>query len=344
MTDPRSLFDFAGILFAQAEPSGIVEHSCRIAEHTLRFRFAGRGLASRLLPAFGHLERAQPSAADLTILCWDDAAAGVSTPEPALAGTEQGVTFLDGPLRFAADHQTRRLEAYDASRGLALFRVPDHATLSSWEPGSPFLRILHWWSAGHGLQLVHGAAVGRPEGAVLLVGRGGSGKSTTALACIGSELNYLSDDYCLLQPGPWPMVHSLFSSGKADGNSIARLPLLSPAFAAGLKDPGGKSIIFLAEHCPAALQRAAPLRAVVVPMIVPGNGCTAEPLGRAEALRALAPSTLFQLPGERAKSFGAITAVLRELPCWRLRVGGDPSRAAGELLGIIHHRAVQHAG
>ena len=80
--------------------------------------------------------------------------------------------------------------------------------------------------------MVHAAAVGDESGGVLLVGRGGSGKSTTALSCLGTQVGYLADDYCLVEMVEGPRVHSLYTSGKANRGSIARLPRLRAAFAA----------------------------------------------------------------------------------------------------------------
>ena len=123
---------------------------------------------------------------------------------------------------------------------------------------------MHWWSAGLGLQLVHGAAVGTEAGGVLLIGRSGAGKSTQALACVGSSLGYAADDYCLVEIGPAVRGHSLYGSGKANAASIAMLPHLAEAFRASPIDFQGKSIIFIAEHAPEAILRCFPLRAIVL--------------------------------------------------------------------------------
>ena len=46
---------------------------------------------------------------------------------------------------------------------------------------APFRTILTWWAADHRLALVHAAAVATGDGAVVLAGTSGAGKSTTAL-------------------------------------------------------------------------------------------------------------------------------------------------------------------
>ena len=58
------------------------------------------------------------------------------------------------------------------------------------------------------------------DGAVLLVGKGHSGKSTAALACLAAGMNYLSDDYCFVTTSPPFHVQSLYCSGKIHEKDI----------------------------------------------------------------------------------------------------------------------------
>jgi hypothetical protein len=130
-------------------------------------------------------------------------------------------------------------------------------------------------------------------------------------------------------------VQSIYGSGKADAASIARLPHLAEAFRASPIDQQGKSIIFIGEHAPSAILRSLRLRAVVLPKIVPGDVCRIEVLPRGEALRALAPSTLFQMPGDRADSLSRMSALVRDLPCFRLSVGENPASSRPFLEDIL---------
>jgi hypothetical protein len=340
MIDPADVFKAAELAFEAAAARSDVEVRYRVAGRVLALRFGGSALAAKLLPAFAHLEPVESAPADLVICSWDDVSSEVSLAEFMPEADRHGLKYVEGSVRLAWEFDSRSLQAYDPGRCLALFRIPAIEELAVWEQGAPFRRILHWWSAGLGLQLVHGAAVGTKAGGALLVGRGGSGKSTTALACVGSSLGYVADDYCLLEPGTPSRVHSIYGSGKADSASIARLPYLADAFRASPIDQQGKSIIFIAEHVPQAILYSFPLRAVVVPKIVPGVACRAEVLPRGEALRALAPSTLFQMPGDRAKSLSRMSALIRDLPCFRLYIGNDPAAAQPFLEAIIAGRGL----
>jgi hypothetical protein len=341
MIDPALAFAMAEQAFQSANARPGPEAYFRIAGKVMALKFADVALAAKLLPAFAHLEALEQTPADLTICCWDDFSSGVEMPEWTGEAGVYGLQYIDGPVRMAWEIEQRSLQAYDPSRRLALFHASNVSELASWEQGAPFRQILHWWSAGLGLQLVHGAAVGTEAGGVLLIGRSGAGKSTQALACVGSPLGYAADDYCLLEIGPAPRVHSLYGSGKADAASIAMLPRLAEAFRASPIDQQGKSIIFIAEHAPEAMLRSFPLRAIVLPEIISGSSCRAEVLSTGEALRAVAPSTLLQLPGDRAQSLARLSSLVRRLPCWRLYVGDNP-RAAQPLLEAIIAREPAH--
>lgn len=343
LTGPTSVFAGAALAFrAAAARNTLVEVRRRVAGRVLALTFAGPALAAKLSPAFAHLDSAHGAPADLTICCWDAVSSGESLPDVTPESSRCGVDYIDGPVRVALGLDDGSLQAYDPACRVALFRIPDIAGLAVSEQGAPFRRILHWWSAGLGLQLLHGAAVGRETGGVLLVGRGGSGKSTTALACVGTSLGHAADDYCLLEPGAPPRIHSIYGSGKADARSITKLERLAEAFRASPIDQHGKSVIFIAEHIPGAVLQSFPLRAIVVPSIVSGSTCRIEALSRGEALRALAPSTLFQMPGDRADSLTRMSALVRQLPCFRLYVGENPASAGPFLEDIIAGRTQSH--
>jgi hypothetical protein len=78
----------------------------------------------------------------------------------------------------------------------------------------------------------------------------------------------------------------------------------------------------------------AALRAIVVPAITGDAAATTEPIPPAVALRAAAPSTLFQLPGSGGETLARVAALVRRFPCYRLRLGvrADVPRALEALL------------
>lgn len=335
MSGAAAFFAYAQNLFESAEAETFPERQCWIAGRAIRFRFSTQAVAQRLFRALEHQQAAESELPDLTVWCWDGGSRGSKTPAIADCGIEKGVVFDDGPPLVSIDIETGRIDAYDPARRLGFYYVPDHRTVAPWDLVKPFLRILHWWAASIGLRLLHGAAMATDYGGALLVGSGGSGKSTTALACASEELRYIADDYCVLEPGKSPHIHSLFSSGSADAKSLALLPHLAAAFEPSPSQQGDKSVVFLAEHTPDVLESSARLRAIVVPQIKPMSGGEARRITPMEALRALAPSTLLQLPGARSLALAQMVSMVREVPCWKLLVGPEPEAAGTAISSLI---------
>jgi hypothetical protein len=330
----QALFTLSDAVFAKAELEVLRAMTLRIAGQTVILQFANEHLNDVIGPTFRHLEAETTGRADLSIRVWDRSCSPFGEPVLPPPEGDTGLTHYSGAIQCIVDHATGRIEAYDSARRCGMLYLPDLSKLDPGYAAAPMCTLLHWWAIDHGWLLLHAGCVANEDGAALLVGRGGSGKSTTVLGCINSEFGLLADDYCLYQPGNPGLVHSLFNSSKIDSQAIALMPFLGSAFAGAQVDPRGKRIIQVYDHFPGSWRIDAPLRAIIVPQIGPGPGCTAERIDPADALRALAPSTLLQLAGGRNRAFEQMARLVRMLPCWRLVIGPDP-RAAREQIAII---------
>ena len=319
-------------LRAESAPAAAVEDHLDIAGHGVRIRYGDPALAGELGRATRHLSRADPGSSDLTIDCWiaDDAALRLP---PAVSAT--GTMHVDdGTVVLAWDAAGGPLFGYDRTRRHAWARFDSFPTASTWEPTVPFRRILHWWAADNGMQMAHAAAVGRPTGGVLLVGRSGSGKSTTSLACLEAGLQFAADDGCLLEPGDPPLVHGLYVSAKGDANTAALLPGCRDEFTRSPIVIEGESVLFADRIRPDGISTGFPLRGIVV-LRLGGSSSRLSALRPGAAMRALAPSTVLQMPGNRAAGLSRLAGIVRDLPAWELTLGPVPATAAdliGELL------------
>jgi hypothetical protein len=216
------------------------------------------------------------------------------------------------------------LSVFDATGGRAFYWVRDAEALPYYERGAPLRTLLNWWLSGAGLHCAHAAAVGTSDGALLLTGKGGSGKSTTALACLAAGMGYASDDYCAIAQEPVPAVYSLYNTGKLrDETDLARQPQFEPWIANRDRLEDEKLLMFLNEHAPERLLREAPLRAIVLPRVVEGAESSLHPIAPAGALRALAPTTMFQLPGAAQSAMAIMAGLVRAIPCYRLDAGSE---------------------
>jgi hypothetical protein len=187
----------------------------------------------------------------------------------------------------------------------------------------------------HGRQFVHAAAVGTDDGCVLIVGKSGSGKSTTALACLLAGMRYVGDDHFLLENGAPPIAHSLYGSGKLFGHNIARLPALAPLVSNPERLGFEKGVFFIADHFPAAMRRRSPIRALLVPALTAEPGPSIEPVPKAAVLAALAPSTLLQLASVRGESMRAMAALVSSAPGYRLNLCSDVEKVPPLLVELL---------
>ena len=173
---------------------------------------------------------------------------------------------------------------------------------------------------------VHAGAVGHADGGVLLAGRGGSGKSTTALACLDSDLVYASDDYCIVSNDVGPVVHSVYSTAKLKGHvDFERFPHLRER-CSNLELVGDeKALLFLQDHYADRIVRGFPICAVLLPRVNHSPHARVTSATSAEAFRALAPSTLMQVPGAGPELLEALRRLLEAVPAFHLDLGPDPA-------------------
>ena len=276
----------------------------------------------------------------LTVFLWDSASTASEPPKPAWGldayrqhGRIRG-HFEEG---FYAVFQrgTQSLHVLDAERDRGFFWTNSADRLEMTDHGSPLRALLHLWLDGRGVQLVHSAAVGRQDGAVLIVGNAGAGKSSTALACLPSSLRHLGEDYCLVTPGDPPVLSSLYSSAKVDRATRARMPWLDPLIEEMPTATQPKALLDIYSNLPEKVMRSAPLSALLIPSITGREETTFARATRPEALAGLAPSTMLQLPGTSAATMSRLSSLVRALPAYRLEAGRDPAGVAGAVERIL---------
>jgi len=303
-----------------------------LAGATLRVRFAGPALARALGSALDHLVASPVERPDLTICAWDTASTGVSVPaRPVTDPADQ----TDGPVYVVYQPEPESLSVFATGAWRGVHWVPDVGTLTSHERAAPFRPLLHWWQRDRGRQFVHGAAVGTEAGAVVLAGPSGSGKSTVALAGLVHGLDYLGDDYVLLEADPEPSVHCVYSSAKLNPDHLGIVPSLVPLLENPHRLGIEKALWLLHGHCPERIRRRLPLRAVLVPRVEAGTGCRVERISPAAALLALAPSTIVQLRGQSEATLAWMARCLAPLPCYRLDAGRDLAAIADTVREVL---------
>lgn len=304
------------------------ERFYRIGGDAIRLRFLGQSMQPVITPALEHLAIPPAAEAALTI----DLAAGAETDVRLSLPAQSG----GGGEIWRSDSRHFSLLAQPGSGVLHLLDVPgrrgffwagDAARLPWYEAGFPLRLLLHLWFRKRGRQLIHAAAVGADGGAVLIVGKGGSGKSTAALACAKAGLFYLGDDYILAGTKPEPRAWSLYSSAKVTTETLRRFSNWKQLIRHS-GEAGEKSLLIFPRDS-VRLVSDLPVRAVIWPRVVPQAASRLVPASAATLLLALAPSAILQMPGAGAAELAVLAELVRGVPAYILEAGNDlPQLAA----------------
>jgi hypothetical protein len=339
-SDQAAFFDamYGGATRAEIH-AGHSAHHFTVAGHPVSLVIAGRGFAEKLPTALGHLARPSGAKPALTIHAWDDVSTGTFLPKLLsryLFFVQMHCFDYLGPRNEMIDFHGERIRAVmhlepvivsllDTARSIALYWTRDVRQIPVWDWGTPLRVILNEWAKLHELFLVHSGAVGMAQGGVIFAGKSGSGKSTSALACLyDGELLYAGDDYSLLSATGQPYVHSLYSSAKLKGApDFERFSRLLPFVANRDRIDEQKALIFLKDAFPERVTTGFPLRAIVVPRISGKPETTVESSSSIAALKALAPSTLLQLPGDGRETMTNLSALVRRVPTYTLNAGTE---------------------
>jgi hypothetical protein len=327
---PAQFFASVFRAFQEAEQTapGPVERYYTIAGHVIRLRFAGTALLPFVTPALElHAAHSTPSPS-LSICIWDSASTSVLMSPPPWTREDysnRGEIRGYGNERIHTAFQLGPdiLSVLDLRENVAVLWAARAEEFSTYERSMPVRTILHWWMRSQGIQLVHAGAVGTEDGGVLLTGKGGSGKSTSALACLQAGMRYAGDDYVLLGLHGGPYVHSLYSTGKLDGEHVKRFPRLLKCIENPSRLSSEKALVFLPGLFPEGMSAGFPVRAILVPKVTGGRKTVMRRISAVEGLSALAPTTIRQLAWADETDFQFMARFAKSVPSFRMELGED---------------------
>lgn len=306
----------------------MITQNYEIGGHKIQMQFAGPTLIPYFTPALDHLQIPEIESPNLTICLWDSASTKIEMLTPPWATQEfehQGEIMEFNTERMCTLFQPGEdtLNLLDHERNLAILWRRDNQNIPYYTTSSPLRSIFHWWMSQNKRQFIHGAAIGRKDGGALIVGKGGSGKSTTALSCLNSNLVYVGDDYVLLGMDEGPYVFSLFSSAKLNCDQMEMFPQLKPFIFNTGPSEEDKTLILLNDHMPEKISKGFPLQAIFIPQITGKKETKLSKATATAALTALAPSTMFQLTRNRAQTFQILAELVRKIPAYYLECGTE---------------------
>lgn len=202
----------------------------------------------------------------------------------------------------------------------------------------PAHHALAAWLSGPRMQMVHAGAVALDGRAVLFIGVGGRGKTTTALVCARAGFGFLGDDLCVVEAGDPSRgtpatVHGVYATSKLNADSRQRLqaedwPVVGIT-------PSGKSAVALPPQI--AFARSARLVAIVA--VRAGDTSVPQPrrLPPRQAIQMLGSTALPIASGSGTPGHWLSTAaaLVREVPAFELGLGWDLDRVLSAVAGLL---------
>ncbi len=307
---------------------------------TIRLCFAGEELIRHITPALSHLQISRVESPDFTINLWDSRSTNtrmVPAPWKADRYTYRGDIwgYNSNRIKTAFHWFEFSLNMFDSESNTGIFWVEHAGSFPYWAHASPLRTLLHWWMQKNSCQLVHGAAIGTEKGAVLLSGKGGIGKTTTALSCLTAGLDYLGDDYVVLRLQPEPSVFSLYNTAKLNADDVAKFPEYSGLISNPENLSDEKAVVFLYPEYRRRLAPSMPLRAILVPGVTELTESRITETSPENTLRAVSFTTMTQLPGAGIETFELLNQLSSKLPCYSFELGRDLKNIPNKIVGFL---------
>ncbi len=315
----------------------------------VHFRVVGAQAATKLTRALSHLMIPRGAeSAQLKIDIWDQSETSISCPvepepvEKHISGStwyvEFGLILGSSEDAFVGCQRPKLLTWFNRDTRHLVGCVHASDNLPLYDLGKPLLFPLLLWHSDQNVEVSHACLISKRGQGVLFAGRGGVGKSTSALACIEGGFSYLGDDYIALErTGDGSFAgHSLYSSTWLMADHIPRFPKLVPHALYAPRPEQEKSLVFLSDVFPHQLATSVPIRAVALPRVTGASSPRVRRASRAEALFALAPKSLILLPSSGAKGWENLVRLAERVPSFWLELGENMSEVPDRIEELIN--------
>lgn len=186
-----------------------------------------------------------------------------------------------------------------------------------------------FWAKHSDKLLLHAAAVGYDKTGVLVVGRGGRGKSTFAVSCLCEGLDFVSDDYTLVTASGPLKAMPLYSCIGLRQDMLAKLPQLGQPSAMVL----GKPLFELpgSRYCDSM-----DIKAIIMPLVEGDAEPSIYPIPKTNAMAQLISSTASQLESRHDTALiQKMSARLSGLPVYEMRMSTDLTKNPAFLRSFI---------
>ena len=231
--------------------------------------------------------------------------------------------FNSKRIRTAFNWSDFSVNLMDLDTNIGFYWVKTVTYLPMWVFAAPLRTLFHWWMEKNERQLIHAAAVGTKDGAVIITGKDDVGKSTTALSCLKNEMFYLANDYLIVKLDPEPVVQSLYCTVKLLPDDLKRFPEFSNYIKQSKETNYNKLLFFLYPALKDQIIPELPLKAILTSEVKATDESCFSEIPYKKILGALSFTTMSQLPYAGKYTQDYIYNLVDKLPCYLLELGKD---------------------
>jgi hypothetical protein len=325
------LSEYFKTVYSKFEASSLsVRDHLDLAGFTIELSGSSEALQAIFLPSLAHLKIQNRDTVEPQLRIWyaDSDGLGALIPEPPFddfngvglseKSIEEGYYIYYQP----AFHQ---VFLYSEELRLGIYWTLNLKTIPWWEPTFSFRIILHWWTKGNSLQLMHAGAVAVDQsGGWLIAGPSGSGKSSTCLTLLTEGLLYLGDDYVLVKTDPEPAAYTVYQTAKLEPDNLeSRFPNFKDLIDNPKTFQDEKAIFQIFKAFPKSFLASVKLKGILLPRVNGSLKSNFTSVSPGKAVLGIAPTTLRHLPHERQNSYQKMRNLANSIPVMEWNLGTD---------------------
>ena len=184
------------------------------------------------------------------------------------------------------------------------------------ERSKPLPLLLSIWYYDQDIHIIHAGLIARKGKGALVGGPSGAGKSTTSLVCLMNGFDYLGDDHIGLAIGANGlfMGYSLYNGARLSPHLLAQFASLKSFVIPSDSPKDDKFLVLLSQILPSQIQRAATIRAIVLPRISQVEKSHLRRATKREVMLRLAPTSFFTPFSPGARGFERLGQLVDRVP------------------------------
>lgn len=290
------------------------------------------------LKSMSHLVLGPGSNAEVTIHLIESVSTGLTPPNEWLDWPDinpyNGELLNFGSNRALFNNTELWFVYADFDTNQIYYWVDDFLKLPPRDYAIPLIMVFNLWFANTRFFLCHAAALGIGEKGILLTGKGGSGKSTSTLSCINTEVKLAGDDFLLVDSERF-MAHSLYGVAKLNIDQYENLPHLKPLISNIDQVPDEKGQVYVNEFFPNSMISQFRIEAILLPTITGLEDTFIQKCSKTDAIKALVPSSIWILKSDK-RAVEKMNYLISQRPTFRLMAGTKLEQIAPTLATFIN--------